>query len=558
VRVPLRAGAAPGKALCTVEVEGGAERYRDSIEMPVRPAAGMDVAAQTGALKAGERWAVPALTNWVPETLRREVWCTGQPSIKLGRGLDYLLNYPYGCIEQTVSASFPLLYLSDLANRALPHSMGREETQHFVQDGIWRMLSMQQSDGSFSAWPYSRETYPWGSLYAANFLAEARKAAYDVPPDRLDAALRWLRERLDQKAPVMDESPTNAAWQADMEQRAYACYVLALAGQPEHGWASRLGEAAPHLTFGARVLTASALMLGGEPRQATSILGALGLPGAGGGRQIGGALNSSVRDAAWLLSAWLDVDPRHADVVRLVQWLDGQQHNGHWDCTQDDAMALLAMGKYCQRIPADDTPFVAHLDVPGEAGLTFTSTQAMHWVASTGVTAGFVLRNDGPGTLYYAERSEGVPMDGRVPEADHGIAVRHQWMDVNSNTVAYAALAQGDLVIVKITLDTLDRDLDNVVIEELLPAGIEIENSNLATAETVPWIKEKTDWCAHREIRDDRLILFTGPVHGAATYYYAARAVTPGKYVYPPITASCMYDPETRSVHGRAQVEVKP
>jgi uncharacterized protein YfaS (alpha-2-macroglobulin family) len=40
-------------------------------------------------------------------------------------------------------------------------------------------------------------------------------------------------------------------------------------------------------------------------------------------------------------------------------------------------------------------------------------------------------------------------------------------------------------------------------------------------------------------------------------FYYAARAVSPGRYVYPAITAGCMYDPEIRSVNGRMAVEVK-
>ena len=60
------------------------------------------------------------------------------------------------------------------------------------------------------------------------------------------------------------------------------------------------------------------------------------------------------------------------------------------------------------------------------------------------------------------------------------------------------------------------------------------------------------------DIRDDRLLLFTGSINGRSTFYYAARAVTPGTYIYPPVTAACMYEPEIRSVQGGRSVTVGP
>jgi len=98
--------------------------------------------------------------------------------------------------------------------------------------------------------------------------------------------------------------------------------------------------------------------------------------------------------------------------------------------------------------------------------------------------------------------------------------------------------------------------VDNLAIEDLLPACLEIENPDLATAQSLPRVKASTDWCAARDIRDDRLLLFTGRFQGRRSYCYAARAVTPGAFVVPSINASCMYDPETRSAAGRGRLTV--
>ncbi|MCX6998663.1 MAG: hypothetical protein NTV49_16675, partial [Kiritimatiellaeota bacterium] len=551
--VPLTAGSAPGKAFCTIEVEAGAEHYRETIELAVRPASALTVESGSGFIKGGQLKTITPPANWIAGTLRQEIWCSGSPAVKLNRAFDYLLHYPYGCLEQTTSGAFPLLYLADLANRARPQSVGRDETEQFVRAAILRMLSMQQGDGSFSLWPFqTRGDAGWAGIYATHFLVEARRAAYDVPADRLDEALTALRALLDR--PITSDQNQ---WPADMERRAYACHVLALAGKSEPGWNARLREQNDRLTFAARVHVAAALLAAGEPRQATELMSALGLPDAKRPRDSGALFGSSTTDAAQLLGAWLDVAPQNEQAGQLAQFLEQRQQDGHWGTTIDNALALMALGKYA-RLAGPPPPFCATLALPGGLTRAASATQEVHWVSAAGQTGAAQLRNDGPGSLYYAFRAEGVPADGAQKEEDAGLQVRREWLDLDGNPLASGALAQGELVIVRITLDTLGRDLVNIVIEDLLPAGLEIENASLATAQVVPWVKEKTDWCVARDQRDDRLLLFTGSINGKRTFYYAARVVTPGTFTVPAITASCMYDPEIRSLSGRGKVEIKP
>jgi uncharacterized protein YfaS (alpha-2-macroglobulin family) len=549
IALQLTAGAVPGKALCTVEVEAGAERYRETIELVVRPASALTVESGSGFIKGGETKSITPPANWIGETLRQEIWCSGSPAVKLNRAFDYLLRYPYGCLEQTTSGAFPLLYLADLANRARPQSIGRDETELFVRSAVLRILSMQQGDGSFSLWPFqTRGDAGWAGIYATHFLVEARRAAYEVPSDRLDEALTALRALLDR--PITSDQ---SQWPADMERRAYACHVLALAGKPEPGWNARLREQNTRLTFAARVHVAAALLAAGEPRQATELMSALGLPDAQRARD---GFGSGTTDAAQLLAAWLDVAPQNEHVGQFARFLDQRQKDGHWGTTIDNALALLALGKYA-RLAGPPQPFTATLALPGGLTRAACATQEVHWTSASGQTGAAQIRNDGPGALYYSFRAEGVPANGVQKEEDAGLKIRRDWLDLDGNALAPGVLAQGDLVIVRITLDTLGRSLDNIVIEDLLPAGLEIENASLATAQVVPWVKEKTDWCASRDQRDDRLLLFTGNVSGERMFYYAARVVTPGKFIVPAITASCMYDPEIRSLAGRTTVEIK-
>jgi uncharacterized protein YfaS (alpha-2-macroglobulin family) len=307
------------------------------------------------------------------------------------------------------------------------------------------------------------------------------------------------------------------------------------------------------LTFAARVHVAAALLAAGEPRQATELMHSLGLPDAKRPRD---GFSSGTTDAAQLLAAWLDVAPQNEQAGQLARYLEQRQKDGHWGTTIDNALALLALGKYA-RFAGPPQPFFATLALPGNLTRAASATQEVHWTSAAGQTGAVQIRNDGPGPLYYAFRAEGVPADGAQKEEDAGVKIRREWLDLDGNALDAATIKQGDLVIVRLTLDTLGRDLDNLVIEDLLPAGLEIENGNLATAQVVPWVKEKTDWCVSRDQRDDRLLLFTGGVNGQRQFYYAARVVTPGTFTVPAVTASCMYDPEIRSVHGRGKLEVR-
>ena len=173
-----------------------------------------------------------------------------------------------------------------------------------------------------------------------------------------------------------------------------------------------------------------------------------------------------------------------------------------------------------------------------------------------GSTSGPIrISNNGPGTVYYSWRSEGVPGTGMMAEEDRGIVIRRRFLDIEGDEIDISSMDQGDLAVAEITVDAGDDAVDNLVITDLLPAGLEIENAALKTSRLVSWVKKKSTLpLRHTESRDDRLITFAGSFSGKKVFYYLLRAVTPGSYVYPPIAAECMYDPDLRSVSGGGKI----
>jgi alpha-2-macroglobulin len=111
--------------------------------------------------------------------------------------------------------------------------------------------------------------------------------------------------------------------------------------------------------------------------------------------------------------------------------------------------------------------------------------------------------------------------------------------------------------VLRTELDTQGVAREQVVIESLLPAGLEVENPALATSAQTPWIDTDSALpVQHQEMRDDRIVLFTGAVSGVRVHYALARAVTPGIFALPAISAEAMYDPAVRSRSGAGVLRI--
>ncbi|MBQ1557325.1 MAG: Gldg family protein, partial [Pseudomonas sp.] len=111
------------------------------------------------------------------------------PAIDLGRRLKYLIEYPYGCVEQTISAAFPQLYLSQVME-CDENTVARSARN--VTAAINRLHSFRRPDGSLSYWPGSTASSSFGSAYALHFLQEAENQGYAVPADLKSGIIRYL------------------------------------------------------------------------------------------------------------------------------------------------------------------------------------------------------------------------------------------------------------------------------------------------------------------------------------------------------------------------------
>ncbi len=561
VRLNVTAGRGVGVARVRLTADMNGERYVEDVDLPVRPAAPLTQFG--GVVRGNTRGPTPlaGLVPVVPGTGSLRVDVTPWPTLNLPKGLDYLDRYPYGCCEQTTSTLFPLLALGDIGRRLDPVTFDPQRIRDKVDAGVTQLLGMQTADGGLAMWTGGSSDWPWASVYAAHFLTVARADGYAVPDDFYDRLVGYVRHQI-------DVGP-NAA--GGLEVQAYAAYVLALAGHPDRSAMSRLAELAAasdadepadaHAVRGdVQLFLSLAEVLAGRRDLAEDLLPA-GVPALRVTRQHDGNLGSPTRDLALLVLAVEQVQPDRGDLPDLVQRLADTP----WASTQDVAFSVLAIGQYV-RAEADHHPVgydTARLLVGqtllaesrGGAPLAWTDAGVAGWADGP-------LHVDlgGPAAAvgHVGWLQTGVPLSP-PPAASHGLTVRRRYLTQDGRDVR-GVVRSGELVRVELTIDG-PADLPNVVVEDLLPAGLEVENARLSTAAqdvaTVRSADEPAPFGDVTDVRDDRVVIvgsIASTGHGRATYL--ARAVTPGAYVAPPARAEAMYDLNTNGLSATGTLTV--
>ena len=164
-----------------------------------------------------DRFAAEKLASFKPGTAKVAVTVTG------GRGFDdvpgllrWLDRYPYGCIEQTTSRAFPLVYYNDMA--LLAQVKQDKNIKDRVQEAAYKVLDMQTYGGSFGMWSsISGEADNYIGMFAIDFLMQAKAKGYVIPEEGIERALGWARRA------AGSESSNDLS-------RAYGFYLLARAG----------------------------------------------------------------------------------------------------------------------------------------------------------------------------------------------------------------------------------------------------------------------------------------------------------------------------------------
>ncbi|MDP4260949.1 MAG: MG2 domain-containing protein [Bacteroidota bacterium] len=551
------ANPAIGTGNVRITVNGLGEKFEDVTEISVRPPSTLQKVTGSGSVEGGTTQKLTiGLSDFIPGSTDYSLVVSRSPVLELGEQLRYLVQYPYGCTEQTVSAAFPQLYYGDISDLMQLNSTGGKQNKanaiFNIMEAIRKIKMRQLYNGAVTLWDGEGEPDWWATIYAAHFLLEAKKAGYDVDNSLLETMLNYISTRLKNRETITYYYNRTQNRKIAPKEVAYGLYVLALAGRTNIP-AMNYYKANPSiLALDSRYLLSAAYATAGDKKSFTAMLPA-SFSGEESVAQTGGSYYSDVRDEAIALNALISVDPGNAQVPVMAKHVADKLKTRYWLSTQERAFAFLALGKLAKS--ANNSTVTAEIKVNGK---TIAKVESGQWRGDMNTLKGnnIEIETKGSGKLYYFWGAEGISASGAYKEEDSYLKVRKHFYDRFGNTLSTNTFKQNELIIIGITLErSFSTPVENVVITDLLPAGFEIENPRTKEIPGMDWIKDGFSPTA-LDVRDDRIHFFVDANNNKQTYYYAVRAVSPGNYKMGPVSADAMYNGEYHSYNGAGVIRV--
>ena len=540
---------------------GGGKKFNRTFELSVRSPNPPLISSQSGYLTKEKTTLILSDQEFLKGHNFMELSLAPSPALELKELMYFLENYPYGCLEQTTSKAWGFLAAIDLENIA------PLKDKKYLEKGLLaaaqRLATMQLNSGAFASWPTSNssnEAYVWGSIYAGHFLTLADKKI-KLPEGLKDNTLTWLGQYLDKNMHFEDD----ASYYLDC--KAYALYVLTLNGQYEAAWANSLTEQKSLMSESGRIFLAGAKALNeGKPLPLKSFSLMPEKMQAADGTWHHSSLESAERNLALKLLMWADVDPLSHEAKQLADQLLEALQKKRLTNTQENGMALLALGSYLSKIKAGEN-YTAQLNAPD--GQIIATAQHDRALSLDGATLRKYLNQplsleiSGPGRPYFKWMMAGVSAQ-KAAYLAQDLKLEKSWLLPDGKLIDLAQLQandepikvkKGDKIIVKLKISAA-KPLADLVLVDLNPGGFEIENPRLVMGHNEQEVNSGND---RLELRDDRLILIKEELGQDNFYYtYSLRATTTGQFILPGTTAEGMYATEQKAILPQGTVIVEP
>lgn len=476
--------------------------------------------------------------------------------IEAADGLDYLLRYPYGCVEQTTSSLIPWLSTQQLREVLPELDKTEEEVSETIKTGIQRLFSMQTGDGGLGYWPGSNESVLWGSAYGAVAIALAQQQEIEIPSAQAEALWKYLAKNLRNTSGITDPY--------QLSQRCLASFALALAGVNETSYHEVLYNKTPQLSGEARALLALAMIETGSAD--TARIDALLSPD----KIVPVAEVSWYRQpyiAATRLLAQVKYAPRSEKADALVDDLMKlrQPRNG-WGNTYSNAWPLIALASYGESVSGtlssnevtlalgDNEAVIELPEQPGSDSTSF-SFEGEIGKGDLHITPG----SNSP--VYVSVTVETRPELMPIEPENKGFAIRRTYEKVENDGSISAAedLRIGDLILVTLEMNLPAAKETYLAIDDPLPSIFEAINPTFksqATQKVNSQQKRRTLYTSYREIRKDRVLFFADSVFSSGDYslQYLARVVAPGQVTAPPAKIEAMYEPQRFGLSGTERI----
>ncbi len=437
------------------------------------------------------------------------------PLLHFSGTLDYLLEYPYGCTEQTASALLPWLYHGKLAPFCPPMAKASPaKVKETVEKAIQTLLARQQEDGGLAYWGSTageqHPSSPWASAYAALVLTIAGEQGYKLPGEAMDKLADYLDGQLwKEHSPFIRYAAARALGDEEAVARVLADALREAEENRPHPWLDPRGDLA---------------------------------------------------DLRFMAGIHRDPAGRHQ---ALLAWMRVQGRDYRHPSTWSSGWQLIALGEYLRL--DGQAGQAASLRVDGGLKAVQDAPARLEWKA----TAGRPLAATAPklaaegGTVYVSLKAKAQPAQTEYPGVtEKGLQVTRVYETRGADGIWRPSTQWqvGDIVRVTLTCAKVADELRYLVLEDRLPSTLESINPRVpgqAAGLEDGGLGEWSPFIDHKEYLADRVRAFSTRWwgRGLINMRYYARVKRAGSAMAPPAQAQLMYEPQCYGLSPNTKVE---
>lgn len=476
--------------------------------------------------------------------------------------LPYLAQYPYGCVEQTLSRFVPAAIARRAVNDLkLPASRVPEKLDDMVDAGLKRLYSFQHSDGGWGWWQ-TDPTNLWMSAYVVYGLGLGKETGLAVDAGVLERGRAFLINSL-------------GAAKNQPETQAFMTYALASTGSVPKNALDFAFERRTKLSPRGRALVALAMLAAKDNRARIAVENLDDIVKKASARDdaaVGDAndawsTSAAIEATAYTLMAMLRYDLNSPHVKALTDFLVLRRNGGKWRNTRDTAFAIYALSDLAKKEESANKAGAFVVMVNGKevkrvaytkGGLDLSAALVLDDTAFQGGRNRVEVRRDGGGTGYYAAMLDVFNQNDFIKGVGNDIVITRKYTLLGKpSTQAGSAPAEygmpvesGERVRVDIEIRA-NKAVEFVMVEDLKPAGLEAVQQKSG-----PQVCNYA--CAHAELRTDRVAMFLQQIPvGVTKLSYELRAEVPGKFSALPARSEAMYAPELQATSDEMRFEVR-
>ena len=452
--------------------------------------------------------------------------------------LKYLIEYPYGCAEQTSSKLSAMYY----SKAFLEQDKLLKQSEHYILQGIKKLDHMQNYWGEFNYWEGESNVHAYASLYAAQTLLEIAKGGGEVKEEFKKKIIKMLK----------NIASNNGNYEGTYSKfhRLFAAYILAENHTLSKTTANMLYEKKIYKGhFLATFYMAAILKTQGKISEAKKLfadnsyeLSRYALKTYGDQT---GNFESNVRD----MMLHFIIKTKYFNKERK-DLLAVQKEFSHLFSTQSKAIALKAISTYLGQ------PKHTQLDVNIEMNGKNSHYKKPTIISLQKLTSNTITINPNNSAISYSvELVKNLPkiLKNRLSTKKQ-LSIKREFIDANGDAIDLKNLTQGDKFFSKVSIVNYGK-IDHIVVSQAIPACMTIINNNIQ--EQKPRFKDTNINIEHKEIRDDRILHFLNlakkekwndslskyiALENRGIFYSPLVATSIGECQLPAVIAEAMYD----------------